>query len=86
MLFIYCYFMFYNMKYNIRYLHSLFASIPVEHSGHTTPDQVPPNPLVAVQEEPGVCVLRGPSLTPNVKRPNTLQNIENLNMEAIFSL
>ena len=58
--------MFYKMKYNLKYIHSLFAAIPVEHSGHTTPDQVPPNPLVAVQEEPGIGVLRRPLLAPNV--------------------
>ena len=51
---------------------SSLPSIPVKHSSHTAPDEVTTNPLVAVQEEPGVSVLSSPALTPNIERPNTL--------------
>ena len=46
-------------------------SISVEDGCGGAPDEVSANPLVAVQEES--CVLRRPSLTPNIEGPNTLE-------------
>ena len=53
-------------------------SISVENGSGGAPDEVSANPLVAIQEESCVCVLRRPALTPNVEWPNTLQNTTGL--------
>ena len=59
-------------------------SISVEDGCGGAPDEVSANPLVAVQEESCVCVLRRPSLTPNVEGPNTLENTTGLQFINCF--
>jgi len=54
--------------------------IPVENGGRRATDEVSTNPLVAVQEESCVCVLRRPALTPNIERTNTLKYRIELNI------